>query len=892
MNEKLNISQLVNDSFVDDDLFAEERLPTSTAGSSSVWKVLVIDDEPDVHQLTRMVLRSLRFDGREIEVMSGYSGKDACAIMAQNTDIAVLLLDVVMETDQAGLQVVRAIREELKNGFVRIILRTGQAGQAPEPEVISQYDINDYREKTELTSQKLITSVTTALRAYRDLRTIENLASNLKKEREILKRAQGIAHLGNWEWECGHGDVYFSDEMLAIIGLPPSTNHTDITVFFDCIHPEDRQRVEHAIFDLNVAGERSDLECRVVRSAGDVRIVHMVCESHSQGSNACSRVLGTVHDITDTREVENRLKIAHTVFGGAMEEVDEQLRIATKVLENAIEGVIITDDKGIIQSVNPAFTRITGHEAVEVTGNPLKSLLGRHQEPEFNEQVWQSLLERGMWRGEILDRKKNGEAYPQWETITVIRDRAGNVTNFISIFHDLTEIRASQRELHFKTYHDTLTGLPNRDLFADRLAQAVVNAHRNEGKVLVIFLGLDHFKKINNSLGHQLGDQLLRNVASRLRTFIREGDTLSRLAGDSFGFIMREIHNAKDAVLVARKINNALAEPFAIEEHELFLTASTGITLFPEDGTDAASLIKNADMALNRAKLTGRDTCTFYKASMGEQANRRLKMEKDLRQGLDREEFILFYQPKVSLATGHVVGMEALVRWHQPDMGMVSPGEFIPIAEETGLILPLGEWILKTACRQNRIWRESGFDRLRMAVNLSVRQFRQRDLFERVRRILENSGLPPQLLELEITESMVMDNVESVIVTMTRLRSLGLLIAVDDFGTGYSSLSYLKRFPLHTLKIDQSFVRDLTFDSDDAAIVNAIIAMAQSLKLNVVAEGVETEDQLSFLRLHGCDEMQGYYFSKPLPAEEFTKLLESGRRLDDSRMSGERSPDR
>lgn len=881
MTQKSDIGLAVDELFVDDGLFNEDRLSTRLATGRTDWKILVVDDEPDVHQLTRMVLRGLQFDGCGVEVLSGYSAKDAHDLLAQWDDIAVLLLDVVMETDQAGLEVVHHIRHTLKNGFVRIILRTGQAGQAPEPEVISQYDINDYREKTELTSQKLITAVTSALRAYRDLRTIEHLATHLKKDRESLKRAQAIAHFGNWEWNQETGHIDFSDEMFAILGLHKGLDLLGVNAFLDRIHTEDRMRMGTVLDQLAVAGQRADLECRIMRIDESVRVVHILCESSRDPVSDAPVILGTVHDITDTRAAEDRLKTATSVFGEAMNEVHEHMRIATKVLENAVEGVIVTDDKGVIRNVNPAFTRITGHEPLEVIGNPMKSLRGGHEDRELHDLLWESLMKDGIWRGEVWNRKKSGEAYPQWETIIVIRNRAGEITNFISIFHDLTEIRASQKELHFKTYHDTLTGLPNRDLFMDRLNQAVLNAQRNDGKVLIIFLGLDHFKKINNSLGHQLGDRLLKEVSSRLKTFIREGDTLSRLAGDSFGFIMREIRNNQDAVLVARKINSALVEPFVIEEHKLFLTASTGITLFPDDGEDAATLIKNADMALNRAKITGRDTCTFYQATMGEQANRRLRLERNMRLALEREEFVLYYQPKVSLATGQVVGMEALVRWQPPDGGMVSPGEFIPVAEETGLILPLGEWILKTACEQNRTWRDAGFDRLRMAVNLSVRQFRQRDLFDRVRMILQETGLMPQLLELEITESMVMDNVESVIVTMTRLRSLGLFIAVDDFGTGYSSLSYLKRFPIHTLKIDQSFVRDLTFDSDDASIINAIIAMAKSLKLTVVAEGVETLEQLNFLRLEGCDEMQGYYFSKPLSAAEFTALLVSGRKLAD-----------
>ncbi|MBF0215285.1 MAG: bifunctional diguanylate cyclase/phosphodiesterase, partial [Magnetococcales bacterium] len=433
--------------------------------------------------------------------------------------------------------------------------------------------------------------------------------------------------------------------------------------------------------------------------------------------------------------------------------------------------------------------------------------------------------------------------------------------------------KRSEEALLFRTYHDSLTGLPNRALFQDRLRQALGQAGRTDDKVLVLIFDLDLFKNLNNSLGHTVGDRILKGVAERLRHFVREGDTVSRLEGDTFGFILREIRSSQDVGVVVRKLADALSKPFFVDDQELFVTASMGVTLYPDDGDEADLLIRNADMAVARAKTAGRDTCQYYAPAMGAEAERRLVLEHNLRQGLERDEFSVFYQPKVELHSGRIMGMEALVRWHHPRDGMVSPGEFIPVAEESGLIMPLGSRVLRMACQQTQKWHEDGFPELKVAVNLSIRQFRQADLIEEVSTALEESGLPPRCLELEVTETLMMENLDDIVAILTRLKALGLTVAVDDFGVGHSSLTYLKKLPIDVLKIDQSFVRDLTLDSDDAAIVTAILALGRSLRLKVVAEGVETQDQLDFLRREGCDSFQGYLFSRPLDVTAFSQLL-------------------
>ena len=461
-------------------------------------------------------------------------------------------------------------------------------------------------------------------------------------------------------------------------------------------------------------------------------------------------------------------------------------------------------------------------------------------------------------------------------TVSLVRAADGSPKYFISVIEDISRRKATEAQLMHLATHDHLTHLPNRSLLQDRITQAIAHAERAERQMAVLFLDLDRFKNINDSLGHDVGDKLIIVLAERLRGIVRGGDTVARVGGDEFVIVITELQYETQAENIARKVLEVLAEPEVVEGTELFLNGSLGISLYPRDGSDCHTLLKNADAAMYRAKEAGRNQFQFFTQAMNANAMHRLTLENELRHALEREEFSLHYQPQIDLAGGTVVGMEALLRWHSPKRGMVSPAEFIPLAEESGLIVPIGEWVLRTACAQNKVWLNaglSGTQGLRVAVNISARQCRFNSLTKLVQRVLADTGLDACHLELEITESLLMDNPEESANTLRDLNQLGIQLAIDDFGTGYSSLSYLKRFPIHTLKIDQSFVRDITTDPDDAAIVKAVIAMARSLKLRVVAEGVETAEQLEFLRAHDCEGMQGYYFSKPMPTEQFAPWL-------------------
>jgi diguanylate cyclase (GGDEF)-like protein len=440
-------------------------------------------------------------------------------------------------------------------------------------------------------------------------------------------------------------------------------------------------------------------------------------------------------------------------------------------------------------------------------------------------------------------------------------------------------------ELNHLTYHDVLTDLPNRILFEDRLTQALILAERNHQPLGMLFLSLDGFKKVHDTLGHAIGDRLLQKVAERLRASAHQGETVARFEGDEFALLLTQIGGTEgeDVVEVIFQINESLQLPFIIDDHELFITISIGISLYPNDGADAPTLLKNADAALYRAREQGGNNYQFYTADMNAKAMKRLSLENSLRRALERSEFEVYYQPVLDINTRKIVGMEALLRWHHPELGLVQPAEFIPLAEDTGMIVPIGEWVLRTACTQSKSWQEAGFASLSLAVNLSARQFQQQNLAEVVVRILQETGLNPHNLELELTESSIMKNAESAVRTLGELKAMGVKIAIDDFGTGYSSLGYLKRLPIDILKIDRSFVSDVTTDPDDAALVMTIITLAHNLRLKVVAEGVDTEEQLSFLHLLRCDEWQGYLFSRPLPVEAFEELLMQGQILAFSR---------
>src|SRR3989339_112951 len=559
---------------------------------------------------------------------------------------------------------------------------------------------------------------------------------------------------------------------------------------------------------------------------------------------------------------------------------EESLRIGAAIMDNIRDAVIITDLASKILAVNPAFTEITGYTEAEVLGeNPRLLRSGRHDQA-FYQDMWTSLRETGQWRGEIWNRRKDGEIYPELLTISTVRNEQGEPVYCLGVATDLSQLRRDEESFQQLVHYDPLTGLPNRLLLEARLQHTLERASREGNKAAVLVIDLDQFKVINDSHGHAAGDALLIAVIHRLRSRLRQADTLSRLAGDQFVLVLESLHEYQEAEIMAGSIQAAMEEPFILPDGgKAYVRASVGISVYPQDGATAQALLIGADAAVHRAKQLGGKQFCYYTSELNVLARASLEMEEALCLALQREEFVLYYQPKVDLRSGRVASAEALVRWQRPDFGLVPPLEFIPVAEKNGLIEAIGTWVIQEACRQMRAWREAGLGEIKVAVNVSARQFRGGGLEEVIAKALTCYGIEPSHLMLELTESMLMAEPEEAVLRMTALKRLGVRLSLDDFGTGYSSLAYLSRFPIDQLKIDRSFVNDITTDPGAATIATSVIALAHRMRLSVVAEGVETEGQLGYLRQHHCDELQGYLFSKPLPAGEFAELLREGRNL-------------
>ena len=574
------------------------------------------------------------------------------------------------------------------------------------------------------------------------------------------------------------------------------------------------------------------------------------------------------------RDGDGHFLRAHCILTDLTERLHsaEQLKLAATVFEQSAEGILITDASHNILMVNRAFSIITGYSAAEALGkNPRLMSSGRHDESFFR-GLWATVHADGYWQGEMWNRRKDNTIYPELLSISQVLGVDGTVSHYVGIFSDISEHKASQAHIQQLAHFDSLTGLPNRSLLADRVRQAISRVERSNETLALVFLDLDRFKNVNDALGHRIGDELLIQVAQRLKAVLRDEDTVSRLGGDEFILVLPGAQ-ADGAAHVAEKVLKSIVQPYFIEAYELTITPSLGIAMYPADGDSYEALSMCADAAMYRAKQGGRNTFRFFTREMQERSDRTLQLENALRRVLEFGQLQLHFQPQISLESGEIVGVEALLRWQHPEMGAVGPSDFIPVAEDSGLILPIGEWVLRTAVRQMKAWIDAGLSPQVMAVNLSAVQFRQARLPELVSQILDEFGLPPHCLELELTESVAMDNPLTAIAVMNELHARGIRMSIDDFGTGYSSLSYLKRFKVSKLKIDQSFVRDISSDPDDAAIVEAIIGLSRSLGLQTIAEGVETVEQLDFLRRKGCHEVQGYYYARPMAAAPFEAFV-------------------
>jgi diguanylate cyclase (GGDEF)-like protein/PAS domain S-box-containing protein len=663
--------------------------------------------------------------------------------------------------------------------------------------------------------------------------------------------------------------LFVSDEAESILGYPVERWLNEVDFWPQHIHEYDRETALTYCAEESANLRNHDFEYRMI--AADGRCIWLRDYVHLTIDNGeVIEMFGFMIDITKQKQAEDQLHLAAITF-------------------ESQQGIVITDKNFNILQVNKAFTEITGFSQEKVLGkNPRILASGRHDKAYFQD-FWKQLTADGRFEGEVWNRRENGEIYPEWQTITAVKDGKGQVSHYVAVFSDITEKKETESRIHNMAFYDSLTGLPNRRLLLDRFDQELAIAKRHGQFGAVIFLDLDHFKLLNDSQGHLVGDELLIQVANRLVSVLREEDTPARLGGDEFVVLLHVNSEslttvADHALIVAEKIKEILNKPFILNQYQYQyrhqISPSMGITLFPDNDESPEVILQQADTAMYRSKASGRNSISFFHPSMQEAADLRLKLEQDLRVAIEHSRFILCYQSQVD-SNGIMLGAEALIRWERLDKGIILlPIAFIPVAEESSLILAIGRWVLLEACKQIRAWQDAGVNTPHVSVNISSRQFRQQDFVEQVKHAIDSSGISAHLLGIELTESVMIADINDTVIKMKALKALGISIAVDDFGTGCSSLMYLKQLPIDTLKIDQGFVRDILTDASDAVIVETIISMARHLNLHVIAEGVETAEQLAFLKLQGCSVFQGYYFSHPLPAAEYAdKFLLQDNRL-------------
>ncbi|MBM7063403.1 EAL domain-containing protein [Pseudomonas sp. UL073] len=678
----------------------------------------------------------------------------------------------------------------------------------------------------------------------------------LSESEERLGLALEASELGLWDWDLVTDEVHHS-HLQEIFGIDPQEVTGVLSHLKPRLHPDDLPALRRALVEhMKGLTDGYQIEYRVRHADG-----HWVwVEDRGRGVDRDAegrvvRMLGTRRDISHWKNRE------------------EEQRLSAMVFEAAHEGIVVLDTDYQVLAVNRAFSQLTGFRAEDLVGRLVNDIVGDRESRQRYSQIRQEFEVSGSWQGELISSRKNGELYPQWLQLNAVRDRQGQVIHIVGFFADLSARREAEERLRYLSQYDDLTGLANRSLFKERLHQAGERARQSGRSLALLHIDLDRFKLLNDSLGHEVADQLLRQMSRRLTQAVPEADTIARLSGDEFAVLLDSYVSLSSLARTASRLLAKLRVPMSVGGHELVVSASLGISLLPENAREISTLVSQAGMAMQHAKHLGGNTFQFFTDNLQACTVERLQLENQLRKGIEQGQLEVFYQPKLCLADDSINSAEALVRWRRPEQGLVSPGDFIGLAEETGLIGAIGEFVLRKACQQARDWQRQGLADLRVSVNISVHQLRKGNLTSLVRQVLDETGLPARLLELELTESQLLDNVENVITTFRQLRELGVKLAIDDFGTGYSSLSYLKRFPVDYVKIDQTFIRDLSVGGEDAAITRAIIAMAHSLELKVVAEGVETQAQMDFLKSQQCDEVQGYLISRPVEAQVFVELL-------------------
>ncbi len=682
---------------------------------------------------------------------------------------------------------------------------------------------------------------------------------NAQKEIAFFKERMELAIEGNkdviWDWNLADNSLFVSQKWKDIIGFNIDEFPNEMKAWKRHLHPDDLRKVLSDITD-NIKGKTEYLDNihRIRHRDGHWVWIHIRGKTHYDESGKAIRMTGTHSDITHERELE--LKNTHQ----------------SQIIQQIHESVTATDLNGIITSWNRGAEQLSGYKAKEAIGKHIKFMYLEKDYKKLEKDI-ETLIQTVEYRTETHLVTKFKELVDVDISFSLLRDEKETLIGTIAYVQDITLRKKIEDDLYHQAHHDALTGLPNRVLFNDRLEQGIEKTRRSSKSLALLFLDLDHFKEINDSLGHAIGDEVLNVVTSRINSVLRSEDTLARLGGDEFTVIIENLTQAQNASFLAEKILSVLAKPMIIKKHELYISTSIGISLFPEDGKSVENLLKYADAAMYRAKAEGRNNFQFYSTEMTELAFERVVMESSFRAALKSEDFVVYYQPQVNAKTNKIIGMEALVRWNHPSIGIVSPTKFIPLAESTGLIVELDRFVMRTAMLQLSQWYKEDLAPGVLAMNLSVKQLQQKDFIEIFKKMIKETNCNPQCLELEVTESQIMTNADEAIKILNKISEIGVSLAVDDFGTGYSSLAYLKKLPIDKLKIDQSFIRDLPDDEDDAVISKVVIALAQSLNLKVIAEGVETEEQKKFLLQSGCENIQGYIYSKPVPADEFKTIL-------------------
>ncbi len=824
--------------------------------SKTVLHVLLIEDKTEDVSLIEAALAHAIRESYLIKRVTTLS--EALTVLGK-TNFAIILLDLDLP-DAQGVSVVQQVAKEAANTPIVIL-------SSAEDENVSRLTeldgADDYFVKGQINAFVL----------NRTLRYLIERKAN--REALLLSEARframsDASPLGIFVSDADGECVYTNAAYHKISGL--SLEQTLGTNWSMAIHPDDRQRVMQEWRKAALGEATFQSEARFLRADGSVVWARLNAATMGDGRQVRGHVQ-TVEDISERKAAEDALF--------------EEKERAQVTLNSIGDAVLTTNLAGDVTYLNQVAEQMTGWSREEAVGRQLSEVfrivdgVTREATPNPAQRAISENRTVGLAADSILLRGDGGESAIE-DSAAPIHNRDGQVAGAVIVFHDVSESRAIAQKMAYLAQHDFLTGLPNRALLTERLSRAIGQARRHDKRVGLLFVDLDYFKHINDSLGHALGDLLLQRVAERLIACVRDTDTVCRQGGDEFVILLAEIEQATDAAPIADKLLAAVAESCLIAGHELHVSLSVGISIFPDDGQDADTVMKNADTAMYHAKANGRNNYQFFTPEMNIFAVQRLFVEGNLRRALRQGEFLLYYQPKVDIASGLMIGSEALIRWQDPEHGLLHPRQFVPIAEESGLIVPIGCWVLREACRQVRAWQDSGLLVVPVSVNISAVEFRHRGFLEGVAKILKETGMLPSYLELEVTESVLMTDAESSAEVLASLKAMGMQLAIDDFGTGYSSLSYLKRFPIDTLKIDQSFVHDIASDHDDASLVRAMISMGKNLKQRVVAEGVETEAQLAFLRELKCDEGQGFLFGRPLPAAEFARLLR-GERPDDGR---------